>query len=225
MPTYESPRGLSWFVFYLLNLVLKHATNHIQKRYQTVENRTMKQLLILVTILSILSSCNQKKSKKTQSELKVETETGLKKIDTTVVYAQTDFDTISSSQKIMIGNYEHQLEIKSYSLNDSSIININRNNKDIYHNYNFEIILKRFKDTVLKSELHKVNFKDSLNKEFYKKCILLGIEYDGIRSNRLFFKGGFFVPNTDWEFGNEFAIFYQTEKKNQINSWNYKEIE
>ena len=185
----------------------------------------MKQLLILVTILSILSSCNQKKSKKTQSELKVETETGLKKIDTTVVYAQTDFDTISSSQKIMIGNYEHQLEIKSYSLNDSSIININRNNKDIYHNYNFEIILKRFKDTVLKSELHKVNFKDSLNKEFYKKCILLGIEYDGIRSNRLFFKGGFFVPNTDWEFGNEFAIFYQTEKKNQINSWNYKEIE
>ena len=185
----------------------------------------MKQLLILIITFSILSSCDRKKSKNTQSELKVETETKLKKNDTTVVYWQTDFDTISNSQEIMIGNSKHQLEIKSYSLNDSSIVNINGNNKEIYHNYNFEIILKKQKDTILKSELHKENFKDSLNNEFYKRCILLGIEYNGIRSNRLFFKGGLFVPDTDWGFENEFAIFYQTENKNQLDSWNYKEIE
>ncbi len=185
----------------------------------------MKQLLILIITFSILSSCNQKKSENTQSELKVETERKLKKIDTTVVYWQTDFDTISSSQKILIGDYEHQLEIKSYSLNDSSIVNINGSNKEIYHNYNFEIILKKQKDTILKSEFHKENFKDSLNNEFYKRCILLRVEYNGIRSNRLYFKGGFFVPDTDWGFGNEFAIFYQTDKKNQLDSWNYEEIE
>jgi len=30
--TYESLNGLSWFVFYLLNYVFNHATNHIQQR-------------------------------------------------------------------------------------------------------------------------------------------------------------------------------------------------
>lgn len=185
----------------------------------------MKQLLILIITLSILSSCNRKKSKKTVAELNVETGTKLNKIDTTVVYWQTDFDTISDSQEIMIGNSKHQLEIKSYSLNDSSIVNIKGNNKKIYHNYNFEIILKKQNDTILKSEFYKKNFKDSLNNEFYKRCILLGVEYEGIRSNRLFFTGGFFVPDTNWAFENEFSIFYQSEKKNQLDSWNYNEIE
>ena len=54
--------------------MLKHATNHTQIRYQTVENRTMKQLLILILTLSILSSCDRKKSEKTQSEFMPKTE-------------------------------------------------------------------------------------------------------------------------------------------------------
>ena len=187
----------------------------------------MKQLLTLILIFSFLSSCIEKKSQRPQFEFESKTEAldKPKKNDTTVIYWQTNFDTISDYQKIMIENYEYLLEIKSYSLNDSSIVKINENNKEIYHNYNFEIILKREKDTILKSELKRENFKDSLNNEFYKRCVLLEVEYEGIRSNRLYFNGGFFVPDTDWGFRNEFAIFYKTEKKTQLDSWNYKEIE
>jgi hypothetical protein len=190
----------------------------------------MKQLLILILTFSILSSCDRRKSEKTQSELKPKTELKVvtksesKKNDTTVVYWQTDFDTIRNNQEIKIGNDKHKLELKTYSLNDSSIVSINGNYKGIYHDYVSEIILTKLNDTVLNRKLTKRVFKDSLNSEFYKLCVLTGIEYAGIRSNRLFFKGELNVPDTDWVIGNEFGIFYQTKKKNNIDSWNYKDI-
>jgi hypothetical protein len=190
----------------------------------------MKQLFILIITFSILSSCGRKKSEKIQfefkpkTELKIETESRPKKIDTTVVYWQTDFDTIRKTQELRIGNGKHKLELKTYSLNDSSIVSINGNYKGIYHDYVSEITLTRLNDTILKRKLTKKAFKDSLNLEFYKLSILKGIEYVGIRSNRLYFKGEFNVPDTDWVIGNEFGIFYQTEKKHKIDSWNYKDI-
>ena len=116
------------------------------------------------------------------------------------------------------------MELKTYSLNDSSIISVNGSYKGIYHDYISEIILTRLNDTILNRKLTKRKFKDSLNNEFYKLSVLAGIEYNGIRSNRLYFKGKLNVPDTDWVIGNEFGIFYQTEKKNKIDSWNYKDI-
>ncbi|WP_159018040.1 DUF4738 domain-containing protein [Algibacter sp. L3A6] len=188
----------------------------------------MKQLLILIFIFLILSGCDWKKNDKNQSEFESTTdfkiETELKAKDTTVVYWETGFDTIQNVQDIYIGNDKHRLEIKSYSLNDSSIVNINDNFKEIYHDCASQIILTNKKDTILKAILNKRIFKDSLNSEFYRRCVLSTVEYDGIRSNRLFFKGGLFVPDTDRVFGNEFAIFYRTEKKNQIESWNYEDL-
>lgn len=187
----------------------------------------MKQLFVLIITMSLISSCNQKKTNKVQSEpksnseLKIESEP--KKIDTTVVYWQTEFDTVQNVQEILIGNDIHRLEIKSYSLNDSSIVNINGLYKAIYHDNVSQIVLTKQTDTILITELNKRVFKDSLNSEFFRRCILSPIRYTGIRSNRLYFTGDFFVPDTDWAFGNEFAIFYQTEKKSQIDSWNYRD--
>ena len=190
----------------------------------------MKQLFILIITFSILSSCGRKKSEKLRSEfkpkteLKIEMESRSKKIDTTIVYWQTDFDTIRKNQELKIGKEKLKLQLKTYSLNDSSIVSINGSYKGVYHNYISEIILTKLNDTILNRKLTKRKFKDSLNNKFYKLSVLTGIEYNGIRSNRLYFKGSFNVPDTDWVIGNEFGIFYQTEKKNKIDSWNYKDI-
>lgn len=188
----------------------------------------MKRPLILIFIFFILLSCDQKKSKKPESEHKLKTdlkvETKPTKSDTTIVYWQTKFDTIRKIQDIRIENDIHQLEVKNFSLNDSSIVSINGNYKGIYHDYASEIILTNKKDTVLYKKLTKKIFKDSLNSEFYKLCVLTGVEYDNIRSNSLYFKGGFNVPDTDWVIGNDFTIFFRTEKKGHINFGNFKDI-
>ncbi|RBW63430.1 hypothetical protein DS884_00125 [Tenacibaculum sp. E3R01] len=190
----------------------------------------MKQLLILIITFSIISSCDRKKSEKTQSELKQKTELKTatesepKTVDTIEVYYPTEFDTIQNFKEVQIESDKLLLGIKTYSLNDSSIVNINGNYKETYHNYVSQITLTKLKDTILKTQINKSIFKDSLNSEFYRRCTFDGIEYNGIRSNRIYFKGYFSVPDTDWAFGNEFAIFYRTEKKNQVNSWNFKDI-
>ncbi|GAB4161562.1 MAG: hypothetical protein Tsb0033_19260 [Winogradskyella sp.] len=197
----------------------------------------MKQLLILILTLSILTSCELKKSEKTQSEYKPdaelktepESESEMKQLDTTVVYWQTDFDTIRKHQEVQIGNEIHQLELKTYSLNDSSIVRINDLNKpiiykDIYHDNVTEIILKKGNDVILKSQVKKSTFKDSLDGDFLKYSVLRSVEYDFIRSNRLYFKADIDVPDTDWAVGTDFAIFYRTEKKGKIDYWNIKDI-
>lgn len=214
---------------------MTNATNLIQTRYQTVENRKMKKLLILILSFSILSSCDQEKSENTQSEFKLKTELKVKpkpepiKIDTTVVYWQTDFDTIRNKQEVKIGNEIHQLELKTYALNDSSIVRINDLNKpiiykDIYHDYVTEIILKKENDIILKSKVNKSTFKDSLDGDFLKYSVLRSVEYDFIRSNRLYFKSHINVPDTDWSIKADFAIFFKTDKKGQIDFWNIKDI-
>ncbi|XLS27925.1 DUF4738 domain-containing protein [Flavobacteriaceae bacterium M23B6Z8] len=195
----------------------------------------MKQLLILILALSILSSCDRQKSKKTQSEFKSEMELiaepkpELKKLDTTVVYWQTEFDTIRKYQEVQIGNEIHRLELKTYSLNDSSIVRINDLNKpiiykDIYHDKVTEITLKKGNDVILKSQVKKATFKDSLDGDFLKYSVLRSVEFDFIRSNRLYFKADIDVPDTDWAIGADFAIFYQTEKKGEIDYWNIEDI-
>ncbi|OBX21013.1 hypothetical protein A9996_18630 [Gelidibacter algens] len=146
----------------------------------------MKKLLILILTFSLcLLSCDRKKSEKTQSdfksktEFKVEQKSEPKKMDTTVVYWQTDFDTIRTNQELKIGNEIHKLELKTYSLNDSSIVRINDINKpiiykDIYHDQITEIILKKDNDIILKSKVSKLTFKDSLlDGDFLKYSVWL----------------------------------------------------
>ncbi|MDC8006081.1 hypothetical protein POV27_18660 [Aureisphaera galaxeae] len=196
----------------------------------------MKQGLVVLIAIFIFASCDSKKTKEATSVTDTKTTTKEKEttipetIDTIVVYWQTNFDTISKTEAVHIGNDKHQLLLKSYSLNDSAVVRINTGNspriyKDIYHNYVTEVILTKDTDTILNTMLTKETFQDSLHiEEFRNYALWGGAEYDFIRSNRLYFKGSFNYPDTDWLIGNRFAIFYRTEKKNQIDSWNYEDI-
>lgn len=176
----------------------------------------------------VLSEKNQPVNKRS-TDIKVEPKDELKNIDTTVVYWQKDFDTIRKKHEVKIGNDIHQIELKTYSLNDSSIIRINDFNKpiiykDIYHDYITEITLKKGNNLILKSQVKKSTFKDSLDSDFLKYSVLRDVEYEFIRSNRLYFKAQINVPDADWSFGTDFAIFYRTEKKGRIDYWNIKDI-
>ena len=184
----------------------------------------MKQFLIL-SFLVVLICCKEEKTISKQAKVISNSEKVQEKTKDTISYWPTSFDTISTAQEILIGNSKHKLEIISFSLNDSSITRLKANLKEVYHNHNFELVLSKQLDTVFRAIIQKKHFKDSLNIGFYKNCILSDIKYEGIRSNRLYFKGSFSVPDTDWMYENDFAVFYRTKKKHKIDSWNYKEIQ
>lgn len=189
----------------------------------------MKRPLILILTPLLLINCNRKQSE--NDKTKIETNVGLvKKTDTAIVYWQTDFDTLPKTHEVNIENDIYLLELKTYSLNDSSIVRINDTNKpevykDIYHDRVTDIILKRGNTVILNSQVKTANFKDSLGGDFLKYSVLRDVKFDFIRSNRLYFKADIDVPDTDWAVGLDFAIFYRTDKKGRIDYWNVKEIE
>lgn len=186
----------------------------------------MKQFLMILIITALLSSCNQKKSKqskslaKPQKELKVEKLSNAEQNKSTMVYWQTNFDTIRQIQNVTIDDNQHQLELKSFSLNDSSIVRTN----EIYHDRASEIILTQNVDTLLYKKLTKDVFKDSLGVEFYNRGVLSSIEFENIDSDRLYFKGKLNVPDTGWLLSNEFSIYFRTEKRGLIDFENFQDI-
>lgn len=175
----------------------------------------MKHLLIIILLATLTLSCN--KSKQAKEVVPIY---NVKSQDTIVTYWQTDFDTIVKNKDVQIGNLVHQLQIKTFSLNDSSIVKINGNSKEIYHNSLTEIILKYDEQIILKSQLNKQTFKDSLSGDFLKHAVLYNVDYDFIRSNRLYFKAEVVVPDSDWAKQTDLGIFYRTHKKGKIDFWN-----
>jgi hypothetical protein len=211
--------------------VLKHATNHTQNRYQTVENRTMKQLLYLILIFSFLSSCDRKKSEKTQSqfnqktELNAETESEPKKEleilqtkkekDTINNYWALILDTISSKKEFKISDLKHTLELKTYSLNDSSIVrNLAQNGGKPYLDHSHKMVTD-FKlltnSTIDKKQIDRTDFKKSLIPEFYAECNLFSTEIDSILGNTIYLTSELNVPDTD----NQWKVWYTIKIKNK----------
>jgi len=175
-------------------------------------------------------NCDRKQSAKDKTEPEANSRSIGDKIDPTIVYWKLDLDTIHKTYQVNIENDKYELELKNYSLNDSSIIKINDTNKpeiykDIYHDRVTDIILKKGNNIILNSQVKKANFKDSISGDFLKYSVLRNVEFDFIRSNRLYFKADIDVPDTDWATGLDFAIFYRTNKKGLIDYWNVKQIE
>jgi len=188
----------------------------------------MKHLLISILAASLLLNCKQKDSEQAKTEEEANSVVANNKIDTIVVYWETNFDTIRQRHEINIENYTYELELKTYSLNDSSIVKLNDGgrseiHKDIYHDNVTDIILKKGNNVILKSQIKKATFKDSLNGDFLKYSVLRSVKYESIRSNNLYFKADIDVPDTDWSTELDFTIFYRTDKKGQIEYWNIKE--
>ncbi|MBA6155021.1 hypothetical protein H3Z83_00585 [Tenacibaculum sp. S7007] len=203
----------------------------------------MKQLLILTLTLLILSSCNQKKSKKTQSEfkskteIKVETKSELKKEietiqskkknDTINNYWAIILDTISSKKEFKISDLKHTLELKTYSLNDSSIVrNLAQNGEQAYLDHSHKMVtdFKLLTDSIVyKKQIDRTNFEKSLIPEFYEKCNLLTTEIDSTKGNTVYLNSNLGVPDTS----NIWRVWYSIKIKNdrignlEINKTDY----
>jgi len=222
--------------------LLNHATNHTRTRYQTVENRTMKQLLSLILIFSILSSCDRKKSDKTQSEFKPKTELTAEtesepkkeleaiqskiKKDTINNYWALILDTISSKKEFKISDLKHTLELKTYSLNDSSIVrNLAQNGEQAYLDHSHKMVtdFKLLIDSIVdKKQIDRTDFEKSLIPEFYAECNLFSTEIDSILGNTIYLTSDLVIPDTD----NQWRVWYSIKiKDNQIGNLEIKETD
>lgn len=190
----------------------------------------MKQLLYLILIFSILSSCAQKKSDKTQSEFKSNTEIttetesepikesnnihSKKKKDTIHNYWALILDTISSKEEFKISELKHTLEVKTYSLNDSSIVrNLSQNGEQTYLDHSHKMIsdLILLTDSIVdKMQIDRATFENSLIPEFYAECNLLTTEIDSTNANTVYLNSSLGVPDT----GNIWTVWYSIKIKN-----------
>jgi hypothetical protein len=191
----------------------------------------MKQLLIIVLIFSCLSSCDRKKSDKIQSELEQKTELetvkSKKENDTIHNYWALILDTISSKNEFKISDLKHTLELKTYSLNDSSIVrNLAQTGEKPYLDHSHKMVTD-FKlltnSTVDKKQIDRTDFKKSLIPEFYAECNLLTTEIDSVSGNVVYLNSSLGVPDTD----NVWTIWYSIKIKNnrienlEINKTDY----
>ena len=148
----------------------------------------MKQILILILTVIFLSSCDRNKSNKVQSEFKQKTELETLEIknqrDTIKNYWELILDTISSKKEFNISNFKYVLELKTYSLNDSSIVrNLNQEGENEYLDFSHKMVTD-FKllsnSTIDKKQIDRTDFEKYLTPEFYTECNLFSTEIDSI---------------------------------------------
>jgi hypothetical protein len=193
----------------------------------------MKQLLSLILIFSILSSCDRKKSDKTQSEFKPKTELTAEtesepkkeleaiqskiKKDTINNYWALILDTISSKKEFKISDLKHTLELKTYSLNDSSIVrNLAQEGEEAYLDHSHKMVtdFKLLIDSIVdKKQIDRTDFGKALIPEFYTECNLSTTEIDSISDNNVYLNSSLAVPDTS----NIWRVLYSIKiKDNQI---------
>ena len=190
----------------------------------------MKKLLILILVLSILSGCDKKKAKRTKSELKpkeelkIETKSELqeeikliqskKKRDTINNYWTLILDTISSKKEFKISELNFILELKTYSLNDSSIVrDLTQDGNQVYLDHSHKMVtdFKLRTDIIIdKKQIERTYFEKSLIPEFYAECNLYSTEIDSIAGNKIYLTSDLTVPDTD----NQWRVWYTIKVKN-----------
>ncbi|CAM1361728.1 conserved hypothetical protein [Tenacibaculum litopenaei] len=202
----------------------------------------MKQILILILTISILSSCDRKKSDKTQpefmpkTELKAETKSepikeaeniwSKKKKDTINNYWALILDTISSKKEFKISDLKHTLELKTYSLNDSSIVrNLSQNGEKLYLDHSHKMVtdFKLLTDSIVdKKQIDRTDFEKSLIPEFYTECNLFSTEIDSIVGNNIYLTSDLAVPDTD----NQWRVWYLIKiNNNRLGKLEIKETD
>jgi len=188
----------------------------------------MKQFLLFILIISILISCNGKKSEKIkpnpEAELKVvETK---KEQDTTYNYWELILDTIADKKEFKILDKNYILELKTFSLNDSSIVrNLGQGDSQVYldHSHTMVTDLKLLTDSIVhKKRIDRTDFEKSLIPEFYAECNLFSTEIDSIIENNIYLTSDLAVPDTD----NQWRVWYSIELTNdQLGNLKIKEAD
>ena len=169
------------------------------------------RFLILIFTFSILFSC-QEKSKKVHSKLKSKTETEViqpeKRKDTIYNYWELDLEVSVDKKEFEISNKTYMLELKTYSLNDSSIVRVFEEwNSKVYIDHSHKIVtdLKLLTDSIVyQKQIDRRDFKKSLIPEFYEVCNLFSTEIDSIVENTVYLTSDLAVPDTD----NQWYVWY-----------------
>lgn len=202
----------------------------------------MKQLLILILTFSLLSSCGRKKSDKKQLENKSKTDLKMEmelkphteleivqfenKKDTIYNYWALVMDTISDKKEFKISNLKHTLELKTFSLNDSSIVrNLAQEGEQVYLDHSHKLVtnFKLFTDSIVdKKQIDRTYFEKSLIPEFYAECNLFSTEIDSIVGNTIYLNSDLNIPDT----GNQWRVWYSIKiNKNRFGRLEIKEAD
>jgi hypothetical protein len=191
----------------------------------------MKQLLIIILLpFSILSSCNQKKSKNAQSEFISRTEIkdieNNKKKDTIYNYWELIHDTVSVQKDFQIFNANYKLELKTFSLNDSLIIrDLSQGEEQSYidHSHTMVTDFKLWTDSLVdQKRIDRTDFEKSLIPKFYADCNLFSTEMDSIIGNKIYLTSNLAVPDSD----NQWRVWYSIKiNKNRIGNIEIKETD
>tara|TARA_R110002111_G_scaffold1640_3_gene11086 strand:+ start:2261 stop:2806 length:546 start_codon:yes stop_codon:yes gene_type:complete len=177
----------------------------------------------------MLLNCNQKKTKlktETQPKKELKTTQSKKKKDTINNYWALILDTISIKKEFKISDLKHTLELKTYSLNDSSIVrNLAQKGEPTYLDHShkmvtdFKLLINSIVD---KKQIDRTDFEKSLNPEFYAECNLSTTEIDSISGNLIYLNSSLAVPDT----GNIWKVLYSIKiKDNQIGKIEIKETD
>ena len=183
----------------------------------------MKQLLILI-IICLLSSCNQKKNEKVQTEdesktelnpeIKLEPQSELKILetengkDTIYNYWELILDTTKVKKEFRIAKKKYELELKTYSLNDSAIVRtLGRAYEGAYidHSHTMVTDFNLLTDSLVdRKRIDRTFFKESLFEDFYQECNLFSTEIDSIKQNTVYLTSDLAVPDSD----NQWRVWY-----------------
>ena len=150
-----------------------------------------------------------------------------KKKDTIYNYWALILDTISSKKEFKISDLKHILEVKTYSLNDSSIVrNLSKTGEQAYLDHSHKMVtdFKLLTDSIVdKKQIDRTNFEKSLIPEFYSECNLLTTEIDSTIGNTVYLNSSLGVPDTS----NIWTVWYSIKIKNdrignlEINKTDY----
>jgi hypothetical protein len=174
----------------------------------------MKQILISLLTISLLSSCGESRRKYTPSNSEAEkdlkTIESEKKQDTIYNYWELIFDTISDRKDFKISNKNYSLEIKTFSLNDSLIVRNLGEGKQVFldHSHTMVTDFKLLTDSLIdQKRIDRTDFKKALITEFYAECILYSTAIDSIFENIVYLTSDLAVPDTD----NQWRVWFSME--------------
>ena len=175
-------------------------------------------------------SCDRKKTDKIQSEFEqkneLETEQSKKRKDTINNYWALILDTISSKKEFKISDLKYTLELKTYSLNDSSIVrNLAQDGENPYFDHSHKMVtdFKLLTDSIVdKKQIDRTDFRKALIPEFYAECNLYTTEIDSIRVNTIYLNSSLAVPDSD----NVWKVWYSIKiNNNKLGNLNINETD
>jgi len=165
-------------------------------------------------MFSFLVSCNQKKTAKTQPNLQhkkeLETLQLTKKKDTIKYYWALTTDTVFYKKHLEIHHLKQTLELKTYSLNDSSMVRVLSQNKEhVYVDHAHKKVTDfklRTNTTITKKQIDFTDFKKILNPEFYTACNLFSTEIDSLSEDAIYLTSDLAIPDTDHQWRVRYLI-------------------